>query len=102
MNQNHCDIAGWQLGKVAFVVVSNPIVAQRETFTSFGMRGWRISGVGCTAKWDKSLQISSRLKGGKGSMVSGGFISMGALGASASIIFTQVSASTHNFGNLFI
>ena len=49
--------------KVAFVVVSNPIVAQRETFTSFGMRGWRISGVGCTLKWDKSLQISSRLKG---------------------------------------
>ena len=80
------------MSKVAFVVVSNPIVAQRETFTSFGMRGWRISGVGCTAKWDKSLQISSRLKGGKGSMVSRGFISMGAVGAFASNLFKTVGA----------
>ena len=92
MYQNHCGIAGWLLGKVAFVVVSNPIVAQRETFTSFGMRGWRISSVGCTAKCYKSLQISSRLKGGKGFMVSKGLISKGAVGASASRLFKIESA----------
>ena len=48
--------------------------------------------MGCTAKWDKSLQISSRLKGGKGSMVSRGFISMGELGASASRLLKTVGA----------
>ena len=63
--QNHCDIAGWQLGKVAFVVVSNPIVAQRATFTSFGMRGWRILVWAALRNGINRCKSHHDLKGGK-------------------------------------